>query len=114
MPKTTLPAQLCSRPFGKEELHIIREIVRKNRKETIHRTETARRVCVALECRNPRAELTQMGARVALHRQGWISLPEPLKRNGTDKITRLKQVPIPVPPDSTLTCGLSELGQIRL
>ncbi len=119
MPTTALPAQLCSRPFGKEELHIIRDIIRTGCKETIHRTEIARRVCDALEWRNQRGELKQMGARVALlrlHRQGWISLPEPLTRNGNgaDQIARLEQVPVPAPSDSELICGLSELGEIHL
>ena len=58
-----------------------------------------------------------MGARVALlrlHRQGWITLPEPRNRNGNGRADRLVRAPVPKPPASDLCCPLSELGTIEL
>jgi len=119
MPTTQVPKQICNRPFGEEELNIIGKIICDGQKESIHRTEIARRVCTALEWRNAQGELKEMGARVALlrlHRQGWITLPDPRKRNGNGRgrADRLSRAPVPESPGSDLRCLLSELGTVRL
>ena len=85
MPTTQLPEQICRRPFGEDELTIVRKIIRDGQEEGIVRSEIARRVCISLGWRNARGGLKEMGARVALlrlHRQGWITLPTPRNGNG--------------------------------
>ena len=99
MPGAQLPPRICSRPFGEDELKVVRNIVGDGQDEGIHRSEIARRVCIALNWRNARGSLKEMGARVALlrrHRQGWIALPEPRNRNGNGGgATRLARAPVP-------------------
>ena len=119
MPTTQLPKQICSQSFGKKELSIVRKIIADGQKEGIHRSEVARRVCVELDWRNARGGLKEMGARVALlrlHRQGWITLPEPRQRsgNGAGYTERLARAPVPEPPPSDLCCPLLALGCIHL
>ena len=48
MPGAQLPPRICSRPFGEDELKIVRNIVGDGQDEGIHRSEIARRVCNAL------------------------------------------------------------------
>ena len=119
MPTTQLPEQICRRPFGEDELKIVRKIIGDGHEEGIGRSEIARRVCVALAWRNARGGLKEMGARVALlrlHRQGWITLPAPRNGNGNgaNKSQRLARAPVPEPPASDLCCALADLGAIRL
>jgi len=117
MPTTELPQQICSRPFGRNELSVIRKIIHDGQGEGIHRSEIARRVCIALNWRNARGDLKQMGARVALlrlHRQGWIMLPDPRNGNGNGTADRLVGAKVPQPPASDLCCSLVELGPIQL
>jgi len=119
MPTTQLPKQICSQPFGMDALSIVREIIDDGQKEGIHRSEVARRVCIALDWRNAHGGLKEMGARVALlrlHRHGWITLPEPRQRvgNGADYAERLARAPVPEPPASDLCCPLLALGCIHL
>ena len=113
-----LPRQICSRPFGNGELATIRQLLKETGTDTITRSEIARRVCDALEWRNPQGELKEMGARVALlklHRRGWIELPEPTHRNSNGKRReRLQQAPVPRPPDKAVHCPLRDLGAITL
>lgn len=119
MPGTQLPRQICSRPFGEDELKIVRKIVRDGQDEGIHRSELARRVCIALNWRNARGDLKAMGARVALlrlHRQGWIALPDPRNRNGNadGSPARLARAPVPEPPGSEVCVSLAQLRTVRL
>jgi hypothetical protein len=119
MPTTQLPTKICSRPFGEDELKIVREIIDDGQKEGIHRSEVARRVCITLDWRNARGGLKEMGARVALlrlHRQGWISLPEPRQHSGkgSHSAERLARAPVPEPSASELCCPLLALGCIHL
>lgn len=119
MPTPPVPEQICSRPFGKDELSIVRKIIRDGQEEAIHRSEIARRVCIALNWRNARGDLKEMGARVALlclHRQERIRLPDPRNGNGNggDRADRLDRAPVPESPGSDLRCALGELGTIRL
>jgi hypothetical protein len=82
-PQYSYPQQICSRPFGEDEQSIVRKIIRDGQCEAIHRSAIARRVCIALDWRNARGDLKEMGARVALlrlHRQGWIMLPANAQR----------------------------------
>ena len=114
-----LPKQICSRPFGEEELTKIRSILQKGSCEPINRSEVARRVCSVLDWHNVQGKPKEMGARVALiklHRQGWIKLPEPTHRvnNNNRKIEQFTDIAIPQPPDSELNCRLSALGTIKL
>jgi len=98
-------------------LNIIGKIICDGQKESIHRTEIARRVCTALEWRDARGNLKEMGARVALlrlHRQGWITLPVPRNGNGNGRSERLAQAPVPEFPGSDRCCSFSELGTIEL
>ena len=68
MPTAQLPKQICSLPFGENELNIVRKIIADGQNEEIHRSEVARRLCVELDWRNARGGLKEMGARVALLR----------------------------------------------
>lgn len=114
---TSLPRQICRRPFGEDQLSIIRNIL-DDSEDGATRSEIARRVCDALEWRNKQGGLKEMGARVALlklHRAGWIKLPEPTHRNSNGKRTeRLLHAPVPLPPDSEIHCALHELGTVSL
>jgi hypothetical protein len=114
---THLPRQICSRPFGEDQLSTIRNILDESEDGTT-RSEIARRVCDALEWRNKQGSLKEMGARVALlklHRAGWINLPEPTHRNSNGKRTeRLLHAPVPLPPDREIRCALHELGTVSL
>jgi hypothetical protein len=117
MPGKQLPRRICSRPFGEDELKIVRNIVGDGQDEGIHRSEIARRVCIALHWRNARGDLKEMGARVALlrlHRQGWIALPEPRNRNGNGSAHRFARAPVPQPPASEIRVSLAQLGAVRL
>ena len=119
MVTSRLPKQICSRPFGVEELTIVRNILQKGCNEPINRSEVARRVCSALDWHNVQGKPKEMGARVALirlHRQGWIKLPEPTHRvnNKNRKKDQFTDIAIPQPPDSELNCSLSALGMIKL
>lgn len=117
MSTTQVPQQICNRPFGEVELNIVGKIICDGHHESIHRTEIARRVCTALNWRNARGGLKEMGARVALlrlHRQGWITLPEPRNRNGNGRRERRSQALVPEFPGSDLCCFLSELGVVQL
>ena len=119
MPTAQLPKQICGLPFGENELNIVRKIIADGQNEEIHRSEIARCVCVELDWRNARGGLKEMGARVALlrlHRQGWITLPEPRQTNGkgTHSAERLARAPVPEPPASDLCCPLLALGCIHL
>jgi hypothetical protein len=117
MPGAQLSPRICSRPFGEDELKVVRNIVGDGQDEGIHRSEIARRVCIALNWRNARGSLKEMGARVALlrlHRQGWITLPEPRNRNGNGKAARLARAPVPQPPESEVCISLAQLGTVRL
>lgn len=114
---THLPRQICSRPFGEDQLSTIRNILDESEDGTT-RSEIARRVCKALEWRNNQGALKEMGARVALlklHRAGWINLPEPTHRNSNGKRTeRLLHAPVPLPPGTEIRCALHELGIVSL
>jgi len=118
MPGKQLPRRICSRPFGKDELKIVRNIIGDGQDEGIHRSEIARRVCIALHWRNARGDLKEMGARVALlrlHRQGWIALPEPRNCNGNGGgAARLARAAVPQPPASEIRVSLAQLGAVRL
>jgi len=119
MPGAQLPPRICSRPFGEDELKVLRNIVGDGQDEGIGRSEIARRVCIALNWRNVRGDLKEMGARVALlrlHRQGWIALPEPRNRNGNADggAQRLARAPVPQPPESEVCISLAQLGTVRL
>jgi len=117
MPIAKLPQKICSRSFGEDELAIVRSIIADSREEQSSRSEIARRVCAALDWRNVRGGLKEMGARVALlrlHRQGLITLPEPRARNWTGKSVQLNDAPVPEPPPSDFVAPLSALGSIRL
>lgn len=119
MPNTQLHQQICSRPFGEDELSIVRKIIEEGQCEAIYRSEIARRICIALDWRNARGDLKEMGGRVALlrlHRQGWITLPEPRNRNGNGggRADRLARAKVPEAPASDLCCPLSELSTIQL
>jgi len=112
-----LPPRICSRPFGEDELKIVRSIVGDGQDEGVHRSDIARRVCIALNWRNARGDLKEMGARVALlqlHRQGWIVLPDPRNRNGNGKAARLACAPVPQAPESEVRLSLAQLGAVRL
>ncbi len=117
MPTNRLPRQICSRPFGKEQLSIIRKLL-DERETGVTRSEIARRVCRALDWRNKQGKLKEMGARVALlklHRAGWVDLPEPSHRNSNGNRTeRLARAPVPLPPKQEICCPLHELGTIIL
>jgi hypothetical protein len=117
MIKKQLPQQICSSPFGKEDLKIILKIIREGNKEAINRSEVAHRVCIALNWRNVQGKLKEMGARVALlrlHRQGWITLPEPRNGNGNGRADRLTNISISGLLESDACDTLSELGKIQL
>lgn len=112
-----LPQQICSRPFGEEQLSAIRNIL-DEREQGVTRSEIARRVCECLDWRNQQGGLKEMGARVALlklHRAGWIELPEPTHRNSNGKQKqRLTHAPVPLPPEKVVCCPLRDLGAITL
>jgi len=112
-----LPQQICNRPFDAQALAQIRQIIHDCCEQTCFRSEIARRVCVALNWRNARGGLKEMGARVALlrlHRQGRIQLPPPRNGNGNQAVSPLAQITLPQPLASALHCALAELGRIRL
>lgn len=114
---TRLPRQICSRPFGEEQLSIIRKLLNE-REDGVTRSEIARRVCEALDWRNQQGGFKEMGARVALlklHRAEWIDLPEPTHRNSNaNREKRLANAPVPLSPDRAIHCSLRELGSIAL
>jgi len=119
MPETQLPKQICRRPFGEDELKIVRKIIRDGQEGALPRSEIARRVCIRLNWRNGRGDRKEMGARVALlrlHRRGWITLPAPRNGNGNgaDRLQGLARVPVPEPPESDRCFALPELGTIQL
>lgn len=78
-----LPRRLCGGMFGEGELKLVRaEIAAAS---GCSRAEVTRRVCKRLGWINEQGGLKEMGARVALlalHRHGWIELPEPRNGNG--------------------------------
>ena len=116
---SNLPRQICSRPFGEDELKIIRNVIYEGQAESINRSKIARQVCRVLGWRNAKGDLKEMGARVALlrlHRQDWITLPEPNNGNGNGSTNaqRLAHAPVPQPPASTQRATLGELGAIEL
>ena len=118
MPTRKLPRQICSRPFGEDQLSIIRQIIDEADSPSTTRSEIARRVCTALDWRNLQGGLKEMGARVALlklHRGGWIELPAPTHSNSNGRDTnRLENAPIPLPPITEIHCSLQVLGKVQL
>ncbi len=117
MVKKQLPQQICSRPFGDKELKIVQKIIQDGKDEAINRSEIARCVCIAMNWCNAQGNLKEMGARVALlrlHRQGWITLPEPKNSNGNGRKDRLTNISIPGLLESDLCGSLTELGIVRL
>ena len=112
--EAVIPTQLVGRPFGHEQLEIIREQVRLA--QPANRAEVARRVCVALEWRSPGGADARMSARVALlrlHRLGLIALPPPRsRRNNENRRLGCTAVETPAPP--VLSCRADELSGLRL
>jgi hypothetical protein len=109
-----IPLRLVGRPFGVEELEIVREQVRLA--QPANRAEVARRVCVALGWRSPGGADAQMSARVALlrlHRLGFIALPPPRSR-GNNENRRLGCAPAQSPAPPVLSCRADELSGLRL
>lgn len=109
-----IPARLVGRPFGVEQLAIIREQVRLA--QPANRAEVARRVCVALAWRSPGGADARMSARVALlrlHRLGLIALPPPRSRGNNEK-RRLGCAPVEGPAPPVLSCRADELSGLRL
>lgn len=109
-----IPARLLGRPFGAEQLGIVREQVRLA--QPANRAEVARRVCAALQWRSPGGAEARMSARVALlrlHRLGLIALPPPRSRRNNEN-RRLGLAPPETPAPPVLSCRADELGGLRL
>src|SRR3989304_3931478 len=80
-----IPQRLFGKRFGAEQLGVIREQM--GLAQPAHRSEIARRVCVALQWRSPGGAYQLMSARVALlrlHRLGLIALPPPRSRRNNE------------------------------
>ncbi len=109
-----IPARLLGRPFGPEQLDLVRKQVRLA--QPANRAEVARRVCRALSWRTPGGAEARMSARVALlrlHRLGLIALPPPRSR-GNNENRRLGSVPAETPAPPWLSCRVEQLGGLRL
>jgi hypothetical protein len=107
-------SHLLGRPFGPEQLGIIREQVRLA--QPANRAEIARRVCVALQWRSPGGALPLMSARVGLlrlHRLGLIVLPAPRSHRNNEN-RRLGRVPAAAPAPPLLQGRVDQLGGLRL
>ena len=111
---TPVPTRLVGRPFGPEQLGIVREQVKLA--PPACRSEVARRVCAALQWRSPGGAYAWMSARVAmlrLHRLGLIALPPPRSRQNNEQ-RRLGRVPPAAPMPPVLACRVDQLGALRL
>jgi hypothetical protein len=109
-----IPARLLGRPFGVEQLGIIREQVRLAR--PLSRAEVARRVCRVLDWRSPGGAYALMSARVALlrlERLGLIGLPAPRSRRNNEN-RRLGRVAPTGPVPAPLLDRVDQLGGLRL
>lgn len=109
-----IPARLVGRPFGIEQLGIVREQVRLA--QPANRAEVARRVCAALQWRSPGGGYAGMSAKVALlrlHRLGLIALPLPRSRRNNEN-RRLGTVPPAAPAPPLLCSRVDQLGGLRL
>lgn len=108
-----IPVRLVGRPFGPEQLEVVREQVRVA--QPANRAEIARRVCEALDWRSPGGAPARMSARVALlrlHRRGLIALPPPRsERNNQNRRLGCAPAEMRAPPIVSLRADeLSGLG----
>ncbi len=109
-----IPARLLGRPFGPEQLELVRQQVRLA--QPANRAEIARRVCAALHWRSPGGAEARMSARVALlrlHRLGLIVLPPPRSRRNNES-RRLGSVPPQAPLPPVLSCRADQLSGLQL
>ncbi len=108
-----LPTRLCSKPFGKRELKIVRCEIEGS--DPPLRAEIARRVCVALQWVDIVGKPKLMSARKALlrlHRDGYIELPPPRNGNGNKKPP--VHCDVVWPSEDRLEGSASDLTDLRL
>lgn len=105
------PLRYCGRDFSQADLEVISDLI------AVHPTRQAiaDAVCEALEWYRPDGRKKDMSARVALlrmDRDGLITLPKPLHRNGNGRITRYAEPFAELP--LAFVRSLQALGPIEL
>jgi hypothetical protein len=107
------PARYCGRLFTAEEMKLITRLIAGPQKP--NRAQLSRLVCDELRWLRPDGRPKDMACRVAMlrmHRDGLISLPEPLKGNCNGRI-RPKSTPACDPRDE-LTLPAGDFGELQL
>ncbi len=106
------PLRYCGRTFSGEELDRIRQLIASDR--SLSRLALSRIVCDELAWLRPDGRPKEMSCRVAMlrmHRDGLLSLPPPLKRNGNGRSRpRLTCASDPGEPVSLPEGALSEVA----
>lgn len=102
----------CGRLFPPEELERIRRLIASEAK--LNRAQLSRVVCDELDWRMANGGPKEMSCRVAMlkmHREGLITLPPPLKRNGNGRVrVTLTSASDPQPP---ISAAAGELEPLR-
>jgi len=101
----------CGRFFTLQELERIRRLIAGDAK--LNRAQLSRVVCDEFDWRMPDGRAKEMSCRVAMlkmHREGLITLPPPLKRNGNGRVRpTLTSASDPQPPISAPAGDLEPL-----
>lgn len=80
------PVSICGHQMSSDDLNLLKRIVEQHQKD--NRTTISRELCKVFKWYQPNGKLKEMSCRVALlklHRQGFIKLPEPTRKNGNGK-----------------------------
>jgi hypothetical protein len=105
--------RICGHEFSDEICDRIRATIESE--PTISRRALSLRVCEWLNWKSPNGKPKEMSCRVALlklHREGYLSLPEPGVRPWT--VTQGERPALSLPEIESLSCRLKTLGEIKL
>lgn len=111
--KSAAPARYCGRLFTAEEMELIARLIAGPQKP--NRAQLSRLVCDELRWLRPDGRRKDMACRVAMlrmHRDGIITLPEPLKGNSNGRIS-----PRPTAacdPRAQLSLPARDFGELQL
>jgi len=112
--KDDFPRRICGRLFSREDLELIRKIIKEDPRAT-NRSQISRLVCQALSWFKPDGGLKEMSCRVVLlrlHRGGLIELP-PARHPDTNARRRPKRTP-EGEPQEPISKPVAELLPIEL
>jgi len=103
----------CGRDFARSEIEWLRRLLESNRK--LNRARLSRVFCEEFGWVRPDGKLKDMSCRVAMlrmERDGLITLPPPMTRNGNGAIRPAATEPSR--PRAPLSCPARELGELTL